>query len=224
MSRTVNRVLIAVSILAAATVGFGAYRVMHERPAPVQPAPSDAVAADPDTVVAASSAQVPATRPVFSLDDLDGKSRSITEWDGKTLVINFWATWCAPCRREIPMLKALSAARATQDVVVIGIALDFRDKVLPYAKEVGINYPLLIGEEDGLDAASGFGLGSIGLPCTVFVDAKSRIVTAHLGELHADQADLIVDTILEVNRGALSIEDARTRIAAGMKAPERKRS
>ena len=143
-------------------------------------------------------------RPVFSLEDADGKSRSITEWDGKTLVINFWATWCAPCRREIPMLKALSAARAAQDVVVIGIAVDFRDKVLPYAKEAGINYPLLIGEEDGLDAATAFGLGSIGLPCTVFVDAKGRIVTAHLGELHADQADLIVDTILDVNRGAIS--------------------
>jgi thiol-disulfide isomerase/thioredoxin len=221
MSRAVNSVLIAVSIIAAATVGFGAYRVMHEKP--VAPPPPAAAAEEPDTSVA-SSAPVPQMRPVFSLEDADGKSRSITEWDGKTLVINFWATWCAPCRREIPMLKALSAARAAQDVVVIGIAVDFRDKVLPYAKEAGINYPLLIGEEDGLDAATAFGLGSIGLPCTVFVDAKGRIVTAHLGELHADQADLIVDTILDVNRGAISIEAARTRIAAGMKAPERKNS
>jgi thiol-disulfide isomerase/thioredoxin len=220
MSRAVNSVLIAASIIAAATVGFGAYRVMHEKP--VAPPPA-AAAEEPDTSVA-SSAPVPQMRPVFSLEDADGKSRSITEWDGKTLVINFWATWCAPCRREIPMLKALSAARAAQDVVVIGIAVDFRDKVLPYAKEAGINYPVLIGEEDGLDAATAFGLGSIGLPCTVFVDAKGRIVTAHLGELHADQADLIVDTILDVNRGALSIEEARTRIAAGMKAPERKNS
>ena len=221
MSRAVNSVLIAVSIIAAATVGFGAYRVMHE--SPVASTPPPAAAQEPDTSVA-SSAPVSKMRPVFSLEDADGKSRSITEWDGKTLVINFWATWCAPCRREIPMLKALSTARAAQDVVVIGIAIDFRDKVLPYAKEAGINYPLLIGEEDGLDAATAFGLGSIGLPCTVFVDAKGRIVTAHLGELHADQADLIVDTILDVNRGALSIEEARTRIAAGMKAPKRKNS
>ena len=221
MSRAVNGVLIAVSIIAAATVGFGAYRVMHEKPV-APPAPA-AAAEEPDTSVA-SAAPVPKMRPVFSLEDADGKSRSITEWDGKTLVINFWATWCAPCRREIPLLKALSAARAAQDVVVIGIAVDFRDKVLPYAKEAGINYPVLIGEEDGLDAAAAFGLGSIGLPCTVFVDAKGRIVTAHLGELHADQADLIVDTILDVNRGVLSIEAARTRITAGMKAPERKNS
>ena len=161
-------------------------------------------------------------RPVFSLRDVEGKSRSITEWDGKTLVINFWATWCAPCRREIPMLNALSAARAAQGVAVIGIAVDLRDKVVPYAKEVGINYPLLIGEEDGLDAASAFGLGSIGLPTTVFVDATGRVVTAHLGELHADQADLIVDTILDVNRGAISIEQARTRISDGIKTSERK--
>ena len=221
MSSAVNTVLIAVSIIAAATIGFGAYRVMHERPAALPSAPAAAEAQD---ISIAAAKQIPEMRPVFSLDDVDGKSRSITEWDGKTLVINFWATWCAPCRREIPMLKALSAARAAQNVVVIGIAVDFRDKVVPYAKEAGINYPLLIGEEDGLDAASAFGLGSIGLPCTVFVDAKGRIVTAHLGELHADQADLIVDTILDVNRGSLTIEEARTRIAAGMKASKYKSS
>jgi thiol-disulfide isomerase/thioredoxin len=221
MRRALNSVLIAVSIIAAGTIGFGAYRVMHERPSAPPPSAASAGAEEPE-VLAASTTKVPEMRPVFSLQDVEGKSRSITEWDGKTLVINFWATWCAPCRREIPMLNALSAARAAQGVAVIGIAVDLRDKVVPYAKEVGINYPLLIGEEDGLDAASAFGLGSIGLPTTVFVDATGRVVTAHLGELHADQADLIVDTILDVNRGAISIEQARTRISDGIKTSERK--
>jgi len=163
-------------------------------------------------------------RPVFSLADRDGKKRSITEWDGKTLVVNFWATWCPPCRREIPMLKALSAARAAQDVVVIGVAVDFRDQVLAYAEKESINYPVLIGEEDGLDAATAFGLGSMGLPFTVFIDAKGRIVTIHLGELRADQADLIVDAVLGVNSGALTIEQAKGRITAGMNASEPKKS
>jgi thiol-disulfide isomerase/thioredoxin len=221
MSRTINSVLIAVSIVAAGTIGFGAYRLMHERP-PAPPIPATSAAAEEPEVLAASSTKIPEMRPVFALEDAEGKSRSITEWDGKTLVINFWATWCAPCRREIPMLNGLSAARASQGVAVIGIAVDLRDKVLPYAKEVGIKYPLLIGEEGGLDAASAFGLGSIGLPTTVFVDAKGRIVTAHLGELHADQADLIVDTILDVNRGAISIDQARARISEGIKTTERK--
>jgi thiol-disulfide isomerase/thioredoxin len=221
MSRAVSSALVAVSIIAAGTIGFGAYRLMHERP-PAPPVPAASAAAEEPEVLAASSTKVPEMRPVFSLQDAEGKSRSITEWDGKTLVINFWATWCAPCRREIPMLNALSAARAKQGVAVIGIAVDLRDKVLPYAKEVGINYPLLIGEDGGLDAASAFGLGSIGLPTTVFVDAQGRIVTAHLGELHADQADLIINTILELNRGTISMDEARTRITDGMKTSERK--
>jgi thiol-disulfide isomerase/thioredoxin len=166
---------------------------------------------------------VPVTRPVFSLADRDGKKRSITEWDGKTLVVNFWATWCPPCRREIPMLKALSAGRAAQEVVVIGVAVDFRDQVLAYADKEGINYPLLIGEDDGLDAATAFGLGSMGLPFTVFIDNRGRIVTIHLGELHAEQANLIVDTVLDVNSGTLTIEQAKERIAAGMNAMESKK-
>ena len=219
MSRAINTVLIGVSIAAAAVIGFGAYRLAHERPAP--PAPVVTEEHDPS---AAHSKQVPEMRPVFSLADREGKKRSITEWDGKTLVINFWATWCPPCRREIPMLKSLSAARADQGVVVIGIAVDFRDQVLAYAKQANIDYPLLIGEQDGLDAADAFGLGSMGLPFTVFVDARSRVVTAHLGELHAEDANLIVDTILAVNRDALTLEQAKARIAEGVKARDQQRS
>jgi thiol-disulfide isomerase/thioredoxin len=222
MSRTVNSVLIAVSVVAAATIGFGAYRAIQVRPVTVSPAPPPD--SPPSQVAAATTAvPVPVTRPVFSLADRDGKKRSITEWDGKTLVVNFWATWCPPCRREIPMLKALSAGRAAQEVVVIGVAVDFRDQVLAYADKEGINYPLLIGEDDGLDAATAFGLGSMGLPFTVFIDNRGRIVTIHLGELHAEQANLIVDTVLDVNSGTLTIEQAKERIAAGMNAMESKK-
>jgi len=221
MSRTVNAVLIAVSVVAAATIGFGAYRAIQTRPVAVSPPPPDTspaeVAATPPAV------PVPEMRPVFALADRDGRKRSITEWDGKTLVVNFWATWCPPCRREIPMLQALSAARATQEVVVIGVAVDFRDQVLAYADKEGINYPLLIGEDDGLDAATAFGLGSMGLPFTVFIDNRGRIVTIHLGELQADQANLIVDTVLDVNRGTLTIEQAKERIAEGMNATDAKK-
>ena len=222
MSRMVNAVLIAVSVVAAATIGFGAYRAIQTRPLAVSPQPPDS----PQTEVAATSppaVRVPEMRPVFALADREGTKRSITEWDGKTLVVNFWATWCPPCRREIPMLKALSAARAAQEVVVIGVAVDFREQVLAYADKEGINYPLLIGEEDGLDAATAFGLGSMGLPFTVFIDNRGRIVTIHLGELHADQANLIVDTVLDVNRGTLTLEQAKERIAAGMNAAESKK-
>ena len=76
----------------------------------------------------------------------------------------------------------------------------------------------LLRRVDGLDAAAAFGLGSMGFPFTVFTDSKGRIVTAYLGELHQPQADLILDAVVEVNAGTLSLEDAKTRIASGLKA------
>jgi thiol-disulfide isomerase/thioredoxin len=198
----------------AGLLGYNLYRWMN-RPAPpvAVEAPPAAAASQP-----AESTQptVPTVRPVFSLEDRDGKMRSITEWDGKSLVINFWATWCAPCRREIPFLRKLNAARASQNIQVIGIAVDFRENVLDYVKEVEIDYDVLIGEQDGLDAAAAFGLGSMGFPFTVFTDNQGRIVTAYLGELHQAQADLILDAVVEVNAGKLTLEEAQARIDTGL--------
>ena len=96
------------------------------------------------------------------------------------------------------MLRQLHAARSSQNIEVIGIAVDFRENVLAYIKEVAIDYPLLIGEQDGLDAAAAFGLGSTGFPFTVFTDNRGRIVAAHLGEMHRNEADLILDTVTAV--------------------------
>jgi thiol-disulfide isomerase/thioredoxin len=218
MSRPFQIVLVVVLLTAAGVLGFGAYRLF----AKLEPQPQQAAPVVIDAPVQQSDVRptppkgLPETRPVFALRDRDGRLRSIKEWDGKSLVINFWATWCPPCRREIPMLNALHAARAGDNVEVIGVAVDFREDVLAYAKNVGIDYPLLIGEQDGLDAVSEFGLGSIGFPFTVFTDNQGRIVTAHLGELHANEANLILDAVVDVNAGRLSLEQAKAAIAAGL--------
>jgi thiol-disulfide isomerase/thioredoxin len=84
---------------------------------------------------------VPARLPDFALNDLSGKPTSIDAWSGKSLVINFWATWCAPCRREIPLLKTLASDWAGRDLEVIGIAVDYVDKVRPFAEQFKIDYP-----------------------------------------------------------------------------------
>ena len=86
-------------------------------------------------------AKIPDRLPEFSLQGRDGKPVSISAWAGKSLVINFWATWCAPCRREIPLLESLQHAWADRGVAVIGIAVDQRDQVLAYADELKIVYP-----------------------------------------------------------------------------------
>ena len=217
MTGPVRTAFAVLAVVGAGLLGYNFYRWLH-RPAPpaaveAPPAPAASKPVEPES----TAPTIPTMRPVFSLEDRTGRKRSITEWDGKSLVINFWATWCAPCRREIPFLRKLNAARAAQNIEVLGIAVDFRENVLEYLKEVEIDYPLLIGEQDGLDAAAAFGLGSMGFPFTVFTDNQGRIVTAYLGELHQAQADLILDVVVAVNAGTLTLEEGQARIATGLK-------
>ena len=93
--------------------------------------------------------------PEFSLKNREGTQQSIYSWPGKSLIINFWATWCTPCRREIPLLMSLQEQYAADGFQLVGIAIDFREDVLKYAEATHINYPLLIGEQDGLNAVDG---------------------------------------------------------------------
>lgn len=163
-----------------------------------------------------TSGQVPERLPDFTLADRDGEPRSIHSWPGRSMIVNFWATWCAPCRREIPLLKRIQAEHGAEGFQVIGVAVDFREDVLAYANDIGIDYPLLIGEEDGLEAVSAFGIAAVGFPFTAFTDADGRIVTLHLGELTERQAEVILDAVRQVNHGALSVAEARTKVAEGL--------
>jgi thiol-disulfide isomerase/thioredoxin len=189
----------ALVLVAAAATALG-YLLGREKQetAPVQPPEAEA--------------RVPDMRPLFSLQDTQGEPRSIAEWDGRALLINFWATWCAPCRREIPLLNELRAEYADRGFEVIGVAVDFRDDVLEYMMTTPIDYPVLIGEQDGLEVAQAFGMQTMGLPATVFTDREGRIVTIHVGELHADQAEVILEVVEDVVAGSLGLDIARDRI------------
>jgi thiol-disulfide isomerase/thioredoxin len=159
----------------------------------------------------------PETLPAVTLVDRDGVSRELTEWKGRPLIVNFWATWCGPCREEIPLLKTLRNERASDRLEVVGIAIDARDEVLKYAREIGIDYPILIGEREGYAAAEAFGV-SLVLPFSVFADRKGRIVTLKVGELHADEAGFILDRIRDVDSNRLELAVARQQIADKMRA------
>ncbi|MGH8864124.1 MAG: TlpA disulfide reductase family protein, partial [Burkholderiales bacterium] len=175
-------------VVVAALAGIGTYLASREMLAPEAP-----------PVEPIRLAVIPERRPEITLADRDGKPRALSEWDGKALVINFWATWCAPCRREIPMLNALASDYRGQGVEVIGIAVDFREDVLEYLQRTPIDYTVLIGEQEGLDAARAFGVEAIGLPFTAFTDSSGRIATIHVGELHRPQAEAILKLVREVD-------------------------
>jgi thiol-disulfide isomerase/thioredoxin len=163
-------------------------------------------------------AKVPDRLPQFSLADRAGKATSIGSFRGKSLIINFWATWCAPCRSEIPLLETLHSEWAGREVSVVGIAVDYRDKVLEFADRFKIGYPLLIGEQDALDAAAAFGVESPVFPFTVFTDRRGEVVALFIGELHRPQAELILAQVENLNKDLIQLPAARRAIAEGLDA------
>jgi thiol-disulfide isomerase/thioredoxin len=179
------------------------------------PNPSDLVEL-PGTTLPAP--KIPEKLPQFSLNDRAGHATSIAAFGDKSLVINFWATWCAPCRSEIPLLQALHAEWAGRNVAVVGIAVDYRDKVLEYANRLKISYPLLIGEQDALDAAAAFGVASPVFPFTVFTDRRGEVVALFIGELHRPQAELILSQVQSLNNGEVQLPAARDAIQRGLRA------
>ncbi len=127
----------------------------------------------------------------FELPTLDGGSASRSSFAGRVQVLNFWAPWCAPCRREIPVLQALREEYGQDRVEVLGIALDEPDAVRNYVGEMGIDYPVLLASMSDFALMRAYGNDRDALPFTVIVDAAGRVRRRKLGEYH--EADLRAD-------------------------------
>ena len=197
--------------MAAGAVGFFAYRYSHPAPEPLVAA-APAVTAPEPPAPEGSAKKVPDTLPDITLADRDGKPTKLASFGGRPLMVNFWATWCAPCRREIPLLNKIRTQRQAQNAEIVGIAVDFREDVLAFVKKTPLSYPLLIGEEDGLAAAEAFGMG-MGFPFSVFVDSQNRILTIKVGELHEDEANFAFDRLRDIDNGVLTREAAQALVA-----------
>jgi thiol-disulfide isomerase/thioredoxin len=122
-----------------------------------------------------------------SLPDLSGRIRHLSEWRGQVVLCNFWATWCAPCRKEIPMLISLRDEFASVGFEVVGIAVDNAAKVREFARKYRVSYPILVAEATGIDLMKTLGNTVGGLPFTVLLDRKSMIRSRKLGILHPEQ-------------------------------------
>jgi cytochrome c biogenesis protein CcmG, thiol:disulfide interchange protein DsbE len=121
--------------------------------------------------------EITGAAPAFTLTDLSGKQVSLADFRGKVVVLDFWATWCPPCKKEIPDFIELQKQYGSRGVQILGIALDQPDKVSEFVQQNGVNYPILLGN-DAITAKYG---GIDGIPTTFVIDKQGRIVNRFEG-------------------------------------------
>lgn len=132
----------------------------------------------------------------FRFPDLQGQTRSLSDWDGQFIVINFWASWCAPCLKEIPDFVRLQEELAGARVQFVGIAVDSHDAVNKFITKTPVNYPILIGQLEALRLVKAFGNESGGLPYTIFVSRHGEVVYRHQGPLTFEEAHAAINRYL----------------------------
>jgi thiol-disulfide isomerase/thioredoxin len=131
------------------------------------------------------------------LPDAQGHEQALTQWRGKVLVVNFWATWCAPCREEMPRFVAAQSRDGPKGVQFVGIAVDDPDKVRAFASDIGLNYPALIGGYGAIALSKTLGNELSALPFTIVVDRQGRVAHTQLGPLTAARLDDLLADLLK---------------------------
>lgn len=131
-----------------------------------------------------------------SLPDLGGAQQSLRQWQGKVLVVNFWATWCAPCREEMPELVVAQAKYGAKGLQIVGIGIDDVAKMQQFTESIHLNYPALAGGYGALELSKTLGNTAMALPFTVVVDRKGLIVLQQLGPVSPKHLDSIAAQLL----------------------------
>lgn len=135
-------------------------------------------------------------RPLFRLPDLDDQLQSVEQWDGKVIVLNFWATWCPPCVREVPMLVDLQRELGPQGLQIVGVAVDKRDVARSFAEEAGVNYPILYGVQAALEVSQLYANDAGTLPHTAIIDRLGIVRHVFRGELDRQELEAAVRPLL----------------------------
>lgn len=152
--------------------------------------------ADQGQAAKTQSSMISQARPDFTMPDLTGTPRHIKEWDGKVLAVNFWATWCEPCKQEIADFNTLQKQYGDKGFQFVGVALDDLDAVQTYLKTSTISYPVLIGEDQAMTVASHYGDDEGVVPYTAFINRKGQIAYIQYGAMSQDLARQVIESLL----------------------------
>jgi thiol-disulfide isomerase/thioredoxin len=169
-----NTLIFIIAMIIAAGSGYSVHKYINQKQASNNPA-------------------IGLQRPEFSAVDLDGQMRNISEWDGQLIFLNFWATWCPPCKKEIPDFIELQKAYGDQGFQIISIAIDEEQAVREYAEEMGMNYPIMAVQSEGVGLAKRYGNGIGILPYTVIINRDGEISNTITGELSKKRAKELLE-------------------------------
>ncbi len=173
--------------LSAGLAGFWLFEQLNEATGPK---------AGPSRPMSTNAALAGQRRPDFTLPDLAGKPRNIAEWDGRVVLVNFWASWCPPCRKEMPGFNEVHARLQGAGFTIVGVAIDDAEAARSFVDEIGVNYPVLHGQLEASQVSAQYGNRMGALPFSVLIDREGKMRLFHAGELRADVLEAEVKKLL----------------------------
>jgi len=151
---------------------------------------------DSEMINQSHSRQMAVKRMDFTLSDLEGQQQNISRWDKHVILINFWATWCPPCQKEIPDFVDVYNEYREQGFTIIGIGIDDREHIADFVETLGVNYPILVGEKDAMRVSYQYGNRHGALPYSVIIDKKGMIRYKKAGLISRNQLVSLIEPLL----------------------------
>ena len=137
--------------------------------------------------------------PDFTLTQLNGGEMKLSDYKGKFVALNFWASWCPPCRAELPAFVKIQEKYQDKDFTFLGVAIEDKEDVERFLKEIPINYPTSYGVEDAYEVSTKYGNPDGALPYTLLINADQKIVESHNGQMTEDMLEALLKKYLSVN-------------------------